>query len=158
MIIINLNFSYPSSDSWIPDPYFGVKIKNIHRAKHGSDSECYDTLGRFVPEKFEEIFDRYDSKGGLDLFELVKMGRDMRNVVDPFGRYLTRVFAAFFEWGTLYLLCAKNGVVPKDGVRRQYDGSLFYAIEDQIKSTKKRDGAMPHGVSYAENMKQYKMQ
>ncbi len=36
-------------DGWFPDPFFSVKINNIHKCKHGSDSESYDTEGRFVP-------------------------------------------------------------------------------------------------------------
>ena len=35
--------------SWLPDPLFSVKTRYIHRCKHGSDSEVYDTEGRYIP-------------------------------------------------------------------------------------------------------------
>ncbi|KXS22162.1 caleosin CLO3-2 [Gonapodya prolifera JEL478] len=154
VFIINVNFSYPTSNSWLPDPTFGVRVKNIHRAKHGSDSEAYDNEGRFVPQKFEEIFSKYDRerKGALTFRELMTMIRAQRNWVDPFGW-----FAAFFEWGTLYLLCAKDGMMPKEAVRRQFDGTLFYYIEQQIVEAKKSGKPTPHNVWFAENWDQYKV-
>ncbi len=38
---------------WLVNPLLPININKMHRTKHGSDSEVYDTEGRFVPEKFE---------------------------------------------------------------------------------------------------------
>lgn len=42
MFVINFSFSFFTQDSWIPDPYFRVNLKNIHGGKHGSDTGVYD--------------------------------------------------------------------------------------------------------------------
>lgn len=35
---IHGSFSYPTSPSILPDPFFRIYMKNMHRCKHGSDS------------------------------------------------------------------------------------------------------------------------
>ncbi|KAJ3102235.1 hypothetical protein HDU97_000671 [Phlyctochytrium planicorne] len=86
-MFINGTMSYGTLDSWIPNPLFPIYVKNAHRLKHGSDSEVYDTEGRFVPEKFEEIFSKYDKDGkkALTLSELWKFTEAVRNAYDPYG-------------------------------------------------------------------------
>lgn len=42
--------------SWIPDPYFRIYLMSIHKDKHGSDSGIFDTEGRFIPSRFEDMW------------------------------------------------------------------------------------------------------
>jgi peroxygenase len=128
--VIHGGLAYASQPNWIPilgNPFFKIYVNNIHRDKHGSDSEAYDTEGRYVPQKFEEIFSKYDkgNKGGLDIYDLGRMIRGNANANDIFG-----TSAAVLEWGTLYLLCAQNGIVSKEDARTCLDGTLFYRMAE----------------------------
>lgn len=131
---IHGSFSYPSNPGVLPDPFFRVWIKNMHRCKHGSDSEVYDTEGRFVPEKFEELFSKYDSnnKGGLSWEDLQNMILGNMNIMDPVGWIAERL-----EWWVMYLLAADdNGIISKEKIRGNYDGSLWYKIADELEQKK----------------------
>lgn len=89
MVIIHMGFSYPTrlQYSYLPDPLWGVYVGGIHKAKHGSDSETYDSEGRFRPQQFEDMFAKYarENCGYLTLGELFDLMKGNRNAVDPFG-------------------------------------------------------------------------
>ncbi|KAL4890306.1 Caleosin related protein-domain-containing protein [Aspergillus ambiguus] len=133
VLIININFSYPTrlAYSWLPDPLFRVYVSSIHKAKHGSDSGTYDPEGRFIPQAFENLFSKYDTDndGTLTLRGLFNLMHGHRCAADPFGWG-----AAFFEWGTTWLLIQKNGRIYKDDLRAVYDGSIFWKVREARQS------------------------
>eukprot|EP00898_Chlorokybus_atmophyticus_P009262 jgi/Chlat1/966/Chrsp108S01392 len=127
MMVIHGAMSWITQDSWLPSPSFSILIKNIHLAKHGSDTGVYDSEGRFVPYKFDDIFAKYDrnSKGALTFGEILRMVRGNRGANDVFG-----TIAEFLEWGTTYLAAAdEKGYVSKDRIRGMYDGTFFRQLE-----------------------------
>ncbi|CAN1826350.1 Probable peroxygenase 4 [Linum perenne] len=112
-----------------PSPLFPIEIKNIQRGKHGSDSGAYDSQGRFVPEKFEEIFAKHAKTNrhaltSEELGEMLKSNREPKN----YSGWL----ASYSEWKILFHLGKdKNGLLQKDTVRSVYDGSLFERMENE---------------------------
>lgn len=134
--LINVNLSYVTSFGWIPSPLLPIYVANIHKAKHGSDSEVYDTEGRFDPAKFDAIFSKYavTHPDKLTKSELESMLKGNRNMNDFFGW-----LAAQGEWTFLYKLAKnKEGFIEKEALRGLYDGSLFEYFEKQIASRKTR--------------------
>ncbi|XP_071735567.1 probable peroxygenase 4 [Rutidosis leptorrhynchoides] len=122
----------------LPNLLFPIEVQNIHMAKHGSDSGVYDTHGRFVPAKFEEIFHKYarTNSDGLTSDELDAFIKGNREPKD-YGGWI----GGLSEWKILYYLAKdKNGLLKKDTIRGVYDGSLFekMAEEKKINSSKKK--------------------
>ncbi|KAI0077657.1 Caleosin-domain-containing protein [Panus rudis PR-1116 ss-1] len=136
VIVIHSGFSYVTQPSWIPDPLFRIYAKNIHKGKHGSDSNTYDHEGRFVPQSLEDFFSKYGSKRkvagrsegewGMTYRQALMGVRGQMCVMDFFG-----VFAATFEWTATYItIWPADGIMRMEDVRGCYDGSYFYKLRD----------------------------
>ncbi|RVX12426.1 putative peroxygenase 4 [Vitis vinifera] len=132
-----------------PSLLLPIEIKNIHMAKHGSDSGVYDSEGRytscpepnglisrFVPSKFEEIFTKHAgaNSNALTSDELLAMLKYNRVPKDYSGW-----LASWTEWKILYFLCKdKNGLLHKETIRAVYDGSLFERMQEDRASARKK--------------------
>ncbi|KAK4264072.1 hypothetical protein QN277_029411 [Acacia crassicarpa] len=134
--LINVALSRKTRPGKCPSLLFPIEVKNIQMAKHGSDSGVYDTEGRFVPSKFEEIFKKHAKThpDALTYDELKEMMKANREPKDYKGWV-----AGYTEWKILYDLCKdKDGLLHKETIRSVYDGSLFQRMEKQHSEKKKK--------------------
>uniref|UniRef100_A0A453FG79 EF-hand domain-containing protein n=1 Tax=Aegilops tauschii subsp. strangulata TaxID=200361 RepID=A0A453FG79_AEGTS len=109
-----------------PLPHLTIYVENIHKAMHGSDSGVYDPKGRFLPQKFEELFKTYAilRPDALTLAEMHAMLFAKRDL-DPISWAPPEI-----EWGLLFTLASDwLGFLHKDSVRGIYDGSVFTKLE-----------------------------
>ncbi|KAI8538831.1 hypothetical protein RHMOL_Rhmol09G0134100 [Rhododendron molle] len=135
-IFINVGLSRKTRPGKSISLSFPIEVNNIHKSKHGSDSGVYDSEGRFVPSKFEEIFNKHahTNANALTSEELQSMLKANR-VPKDFAGWL----ASFVEWKILYILCKdKKGLLQKDTVRAVYDGSLFEQMAKEKASSGKQ--------------------
>jgi len=135
-VFINVGLSAKTRPGKSFSIHFPIEIKNIQKAKHGSDSGVYDTEGRFVPSKFEEIFGNHarSNSNALTSDELMGMVKANR-VPKDYGGWL----GSYVEWKILYVLCKdKKGLLHKDTIRAVYDGSLFEKMAEEKASAGKK--------------------
>lgn len=135
--IINGGLSYATTQGLVPDPFFRLDMRRIHKAHHGSTSGSFDAEGRFNPQAFENIWAKYDKsgKGGLTFNEIFDSLSGQRMFFDPFG-----AFATLLEWMASYLLIwPEDGVLRKEDMRKLIEGSLFQEKADEYaKKTAKK--------------------
>jgi len=123
--IINIPLAWVTSDSWWPTAT--IRVKNIRRARYGSDSQIYDTQGNFNEERFETVWREFDIDGDgfLSFYDLIRMTEQFRQAWDFFGWFASKV-----KWFLLYMLIQEHGKVAKEFVKGQYDGTLFEKIAE----------------------------
>lgn len=136
-ILIHGAFSYVTrlGFTWIPDPFFRIWIRYIHKAEHGSHTGIYDSTGDLDTHIFDKIMDRYCSgkRNGQRYFTgeaLMNMVKGQRLCFDPFGSV-----GAPLEWTVLWILCFDPSIhgLWEEDIRAQYDGSGFWQIEAMAK-------------------------
>lgn len=110
VLIIHAGFSYPTVPGHLPDPLFRIYLQNIHKDKHGSDSGTYDNEGRFVPQKFEDMFSKYaDDRDYVTLKDVWNLLKGQRALADPFG------------WGGTFLECRSQNYSKQTMLRQGSD-------------------------------------
>ncbi|RXW21105.1 hypothetical protein EST38_g4765 [Candolleomyces aberdarensis] len=126
VLVIHSGLSYMTWGTWLPDPFFRLRIKNMHRAKHGSDSEVYTKIGEYDDGRFNYMFKMYTAAPHthMTLAEAIHMVHCNMNPWDPVGW-----FSGFFEWlATYILLWPEDGRMAKEDIKGIYNGSIFYVI------------------------------
>ncbi|XP_020208365.1 probable peroxygenase 4 [Cajanus cajan] len=135
-IFINGGLSQKTRPGKFPSILLPIEVKNIQRGKHGSDSGVYDSEGRFVASKFEEIFSKHarthpEALTSDELMGMLKANREPKD----YGGW----FASYTEWKILDVLAKdKDGLLHKETIRAVYDGSLFEKMEKEHSEKKNK--------------------
>jgi peroxygenase len=127
----------------------GIFLKNVHRDKHGSDTGTYDHEGRFVPQRFEDIFAKYaEGRDYLTIWDVSNVLKGQRCIADPIGwggaffeckpslsRYYYIALLTNVGIATYIMLWPEDGRMMKEDIRGIYDGSIFYTLAERREKT-----------------------
>ncbi|XP_027118217.2 peroxygenase 1-like [Coffea arabica] len=128
-IVFNVTFSYASLPGWVPSLLFPVYIENIHKNKHGDDTENYDKKGSFFSDDFEMLLSDLcppKSPNKLKLTELWKM-----------PVHIIRWIKEKMGWKALYFL-ARLEAISLSKEADDFDRTLYMArkqAETKVKSS-----------------------
>ncbi|KAI5071010.1 hypothetical protein GOP47_0013261 [Adiantum capillus-veneris] len=138
-IFIHLGLSYKTLDSPIPSLLFPIYIKNINRGRHPNDSGIYDNEDKFTHHKLDELFKEF-AKTFPDRISLDEMNEMRKSFYK--GQTISGRLASKVEWQFAHnLLKDDNGYVSKEHIKRIFDGSIFYYIEEEHKRKISEDGS-----------------
>ncbi|KAJ3699354.1 hypothetical protein LUZ61_003059 [Rhynchospora tenuis] len=116
----------------IPGVFNPVYVENIKKGIHRSHSGAYDKEGRFVLEKFEQVFTKFGKTkpNALTLPEIDQLIEGHKEPNDPLGPLSETV-----EWKLLYIAAKdKDGFLNKDTAIGAFDGSLWDKMAKQKSS------------------------
>ncbi|KAG2195616.1 hypothetical protein INT47_005984 [Mucor saturninus] len=137
--------SLSTQKGWFPDPLCRSNVRNLIRAK--KETQCnqgaYDSNGLFVPEKFENLFNKYaqSDKSGktITVTELIRMTKEQERL----GKDVKAWAGSMAELCTAYFFIGHRGRLTKEDVLSAYDGTLFYRLRDGHKLMIKQ-GSVAH--------------
>ena len=145
VVVIHSTFSLCTWPDWWPRLSLPIYLNRAHKTKHGSDTDVYDSEGRFTPQRYEEIFSKWatcktaDGEAALSFSDIQDMLAGIMNVNDFVGWIAGRL-----EWWTLwYIAQDERGLLNKEAVRCMYDGSLWRQLEEKAIAQRGYDVA-PH--------------
>jgi len=128
-VAINAGLGRATGASWWSP--LTVYTANIHKGKHDSDTDSYDTKGEFNQAEFDDIFVKYDEDGDDALteseFEAFYRGNRedaASSTVSTFEFDLLMEIAG--EWR--YVDGGWTQALTRQKLIEFYDGSLFYVI------------------------------
>ncbi|KAG8997416.1 hypothetical protein FRB90_012511 [Tulasnella sp. 427] len=123
-IVVHLFSSYVTQESWLPDPWFRIRIAGVHRIMHASSAGTFRQRGILDPVTFDSLFEMYGnpSEQTMTLQQVLTMWKNSRDMHDVFG-----TLANLGEWfGAWVALKGKDGKIKKEDLRSLIIGDYFH--------------------------------
>ena len=126
---------------------FTIKVANIQKGKHDSDTDIYDEDGNYVQKKFDALFDRFDTDNDNGISEDEFSVLYTRNYESATGSVISRFefgllmdiagetrsttstwSACSYWWCPSYTSTTSYKVLARSDLSGFYDGSLLYEL------------------------------